>query len=658
MSDVRSLAGLVFAAIAIAASAQADTTQPQPNPPRSLSPVPNRAPLLPDAFYSLPLGAVKPVGWLKNELKIQAAGLSGHLDEFWPDVGSNSAWLGGTGEAWERGPYYLDGLVPLAYELDDPVLIEKVRKWVNFTLDHQRPDGAIGPEKNTDWWPDMIMLKALTQYQEATGDARVVPALEKFFAYQAATLAANPLQKWAQYRWGDELLSIIWLYNRDGDSKLLDLARQIAGQGFDWKALYANFPFTGKVAKKDADLRSHGVNNAMAIKTGAVWSVISGNPADRDASRQMLDTLNRYHGLPNGTFAADEHLAGRDPDQGTELCAIVEEMFSIETLTRIYGDSHIAGRLERLAYNALPAVFSKDMWAHQYDEQPNQVLVSKAPRDWTTNGDDSNLFGLEPNYGCCTANMHQGWPKFTASTWMATADKGLVAVVLAPTEVNTVVNDVPVRIVEETEYPFAENVTIRVEPARPVAFPITLPVSPYTSETVIRVNGAAQRNLASGQFYRIAREWTAGDVIQIKMPFPVMVGTGYRSSVYVTLGPLLFSLDIGERWKKLERKGETADWEVDPTTPWNYGLIIHPADPQSAFTINRGQMGNQPFSPEGTPVSLTAKGVRIRSWKLVDNSAGPLPQSPVKESGGAETLKLIPYGAAKLRITEFPEIIR
>ena len=195
---MKCLTGLVFAAALFAA--------PQ------LTPVPNRAPLPPNVFYALPLGTVKPAGWLKQQLRIQADGLSGHLDEFWPDVGSNSAWLGGTGEGWERGPYYLDGLLPLAYLLDDPVLVAKARKWVDWTLDHQRPDGDIGPEKNfgkdnDDWWPKMVMLKALTQYQEVTGDPRVIPVLERYFAYQAAQLAANPLHEWAQYRWGDEVLS-------------------------------------------------------------------------------------------------------------------------------------------------------------------------------------------------------------------------------------------------------------------------------------------------------------------------------------------------------------------------------------------------------------------------------------------------------------------
>src|SRR6266481_1214343 len=104
-------------------------------------PVPNRTPLQPNAFNLLPLTSVKPTVALLEQLKIQAKGLSGHLDEFWPDLGSNSGWLGGTGESWERGPYFLDGLVPLAYLTGDAKLIAKVKKWMDWTLEHQQPDG-------------------------------------------------------------------------------------------------------------------------------------------------------------------------------------------------------------------------------------------------------------------------------------------------------------------------------------------------------------------------------------------------------------------------------------------------------------------------------------------------------------------------------------
>ena len=643
---MRCLAGFVFAAVAFAEG--------------SRTPVPNRAPLPANALYALPLGSVKPSGWLKQQLQIQANGLTGHLDEIWPDVGSNSAWLGGTGEGWERGPYYVDGLLPLAYLLDDPVLIAKARKWVDWTLDHQRADGGIGPEKTFgkethDWWPNMVMLKVLTQYHEVTGDPRVIPALEKYFAYQSRELAANPLHEWAQYRWGDEVLSIIWLYNRNGDQKLLDLARLLSQQGFDWKALFDDYPFRQKVEKKDATLKTHGVNNAMALKTEAVWSLISGSDEDREASRKMIEQLDQYHGLPFGTFAADEHLAGRDPSQGTELCAIVEQMFSLETLIQIYGDPHLADRLEQVAYNALPAAFSKDMWSHQYDEQLNQVLVSEAQRDWTTNGARSNLFGLEPNFGCCTANMHQGWPKFVSSLWMGTGDNGLAAIGYAPADVRTAIGDTPVHVSVQSTYPFGEEVTIKVDPEKPVSFPLRLRIPRWAPDTVVRVNGAAQRDVKAGSFLTMNREWRPGDTVFIRMSMPVLVSHQPNGSVNVSRGSILFSLAIGEKWKKLAEKGQSADWEVDPTTPWNYALVISQKDPQNSFTMELRRMGEQPFSREGTPVVLVAKGAPVKDWKLVDNSAGPVPPSPVKSSGSPVEIRLIPYGAAKLRITEFPE---
>lgn len=112
---------------------------PTPFTSSATAAVRNRAPLTPNAFYMLPLGAVRPMGWLRSQLQIQANGLGGHLDETWADVGSNSAWLGGTGEAWERGPYFVDGLVPLAYLLNDARLKAKAQKFIDWTLTTGKP---------------------------------------------------------------------------------------------------------------------------------------------------------------------------------------------------------------------------------------------------------------------------------------------------------------------------------------------------------------------------------------------------------------------------------------------------------------------------------------------------------------------------------------
>ena len=652
---------LVVAVASVVAGARFDAqpaVAPSAVPTGALA---NRAPLQPGAFLLLPLGSVKPRGWLRGQLEIQANGLGGHLDEFWPDVGPDSAWLGGSGEGWERGPYFLDGLLPLAYLLDDQRLIAKVKPWIEWTLTHQRADGGIGPPTNTDWWPNMIMLKVLTQYQEATADPRVVPLLTRYFEHHAAQMDASPLKEWAIYRWHDELLTVLWLYNRTGDAKLLGFARRLAKQGFDWKQQFADFRYTGKVPRPEAKLNTHVVNNAMALKMSGLWWLVTGDPDDRRAVGHQLATLDRYHLLPNGVHSGDEHYAGANPSQGTELCAVVEGMFSVEHLLAIVGDPALGDRLEKMTYNALPGTFDGDMWAHQYDQQPNQVLCSLRPRSWTTNGPESNLFGLEPNYGCCTSNFHQGWPKFVSSLWMATPDGGLVAPAYGPSEVRTTVRgNVAVTLTEDTEYPFRDRVSIVVSPARAATFPLLLHVPAWATDAEIAVNGQRQASVKPNTFHRIERSWKPGDRVTLRLPMAVRATRWFNDSVALERGPLVYSLRIGEDWRKVTSgmknpaRPPAVDWEVHPTTAWNYALAIDPEKAAAAVTVTEKPLGRVPFSVQGAPVELQVPGRLLDGWAMVSGSADAPPKSPVTATGPDEKLTLVPYGSAKLRITAFP----
>ena len=629
----------------------------------------NRAPLAANAFYVLPLGAVRPTGWLRRQLEIQATGLGGHLDETWADVGPNSGWLGGTGESWERGPYFLDGLLPLAYLLDDERLKAKAQKYVEWTLTHQAPNGMFGPASNDDWWPRMVMLKALAQYQEATGDPRVIPMLERYFAHQLEALPARPLRDWGKFRWQDNALVVLWLYNRTGDPKLIELAKLLHTQGFDWQASFVKFRFTEPVTPAsikldensglgDSALTSHGVNNGQGLKTGPVWSMVTGSAADRRGIQEMLAKLDQYHGLPNGMFSCDEHLAGRNPSQGSELCTVVETMFSLEQSLAIVGDPALGDRLERLAFNALPGTFTDDMWAHQYNQEPNQVEVSLHRKPWTTDGPESNLYGLEPNFGCCAANFHQGWPKFAASLWMASEDGGLVAAAYSPCEVHTDVRGTAVHVLEETEYPFRGTIRLTVTPAAAVSFPLRVRIPAWAKGASILVNGELQPHSSAGEakFAKIDRTWKPGDRVEIAFPMkPTFAEDGYRESVSVQRGPLVFSYPIGETWVKLRTRGMTADWQVFPSTEWNYALAVD-EERASSLRSEEHPVGGSPFSLAATPVTVQVNARKVSPWRAEDGVANVVPQSPVTSDEAEETITLVPYAAAKLRITAFPRL--
>lgn len=611
--------------------------------------------LIGKTFEPLPPGSIRPYGWLLRQLQTQAEGLSGHLDEFWPDI-ANSGWIGGTADAWERGPYWLDGLVPLAFLLDDQRLKAKVHHWITYILDHQHEDGWIGPlHKGGEYdpWPVSVVLKAMTQYQEATGDARVIPAMVRFFQRLQELLAQQPLQSWARMRGSELVLSLHWLYERLKEDWLLALIQTVQEQSYDWLSHFEHFAYTER--QNTWEQENHGVNTSMALKQPAIWYRLSQQQRHRQAIHNIIETLDTYHGQATGIFTADENLAGKNPSQGTELCAVVEYLFSLEVLLAILGEASLADRWERIAFNALPATFKADMWAHQYDQQANQVICAiDEDRIYTTNDADANIFGLEPHFGCCTANMHQGWPKFATHLWMRTQDDGLVAQSYAPCEITTEVAGTPLQIRVDSDYPFNETIHISVSNYYLARFPLLLRIPAWAEGASIAVDGGMPEPVQAGTYYRLEQKWLWSTSIRLHLPMPIRTQTRYHESVSIERGPLVYALQIDEEWKHVRGELPHADWEVRPKTPWNYALKIERAHPEHFCHVISHAPDTVAFKPEGSPVHLSVKGRRIPSWTLEHNAAGPLPVSPVSSTQPLEELTLIPYGCTNLRVTEFP----
>jgi DUF1680 family protein len=640
----------------------------------------NRAPLLEKDYAQLPLGSIKASGWLEDQLVLMREGMTGNLDTLYPQVmGDRNGWLGGDGDVWERGPYWIDGLLPLAYILDDQEMKDKVQRWIEWSLASQQPDGYFGPsvdrepefglQRNNshDWWPKMVMLKIMQQYYSATGDQRVIPFLTEYFKYQLKHLPETPLDNWTYWgrmRGGDNLQVVYWLYNITGEEFLLELAELIHKQTYDW---------TGEFLKGDLvrkQLSVHCVNLAQGFKEPVVYYQQNKAPEQIEAVKKAVKDMRHTIAYPTGLWAGDELIRYADPTQGSELCTAVEMMFSLESMLEITGDGYWGDYLEKVTFNALPTQITDAFDARQYYHQINQIELTYTDRNFITcyEGTDQ-LMGLLAGYPCCTANLHQGWPKYVQNLWYATRDGGLAALAYGPSEVETKIAGKTVRIKEETDYPMEETIrfTVDFDGAGKLSFPLSFRIPQWSEATVVTVNGEKAEYAYDEEngVAKINRKWSKGDRLELVFDAKVTVSRWYDRAAVIERGPLLYALKMNEKWETMKhnekhngRYGETY-YQVTSDTPWNYCLLeSHLAEDKIAesFVVERTDVDGYFWNVENAPITIKAKARRIPTWTKYNGSTGPLPYSPQYrvELGPEEDIELIPFGCTTLRITEFP----
>jgi uncharacterized protein len=651
-----------------------ETAFPQDSELRNSFYTTNISPLKATPYTALPLGAIQPKGMLLNMLEIQKQGMTGQLDEIYSEVcGKRNGWLGGDGDCWERGPYWIDGLIPLAYILNDKVLKEKAQKWIEWSIKNQRDNGYFGPsspkekpkpepgiqkDNAEDWWPKMVMLKALQQYYTATNDERVIKLMTKYFRYQLERLPKEPLGKWtfwAEQRGADNLQVVYWLYNITKEKFLIDLGEIIHKQTFDWTTVFTDNRLRNINPYPDL----HCVNIAQGVKAPLIYFQAHPEKKYAEAVKEGLKALKDVHGFVNGMYGADENIHGNDPTQGSELCSAVEFMFSFESILPITGDVYYADYLEKIAYNVLPTQVTDDFMRRQYFQQVNQVQVTYDIRNFDIDDYGRLVFGVTTGYPCCTANMHQGWPRFIQNLWYATDDNGAAALVYGPSEVKMKVgNGNEIRFIEETNYPFSDKITFKFQSDKSVKFPFHLRIPQWCDTASVSVNGKIFDKYKGGQIIKIDRSWDNNDEVILSLPMKIRTSRWYERSVGIERGPLVYALRIGEKWQEVKTKQwKDTYYEVLPTTPWNYG-ILEKSIKENDFAISiKDTIALMPWNLEKAPIEIKTKGKRIMEWQLYNHSAGKIPYNrwpKRKEPLAEEEITLIPYGCTTLRIAEFP----
>ena len=596
---------------------------------------------------------IRPEGWLARQLRIQADGLSGHLDLIWPDV-RESKWIGGNREGWERVPYWLDGFIPLAYLLDDEDMKRRAKKYVDAILDRQEEDGWICPctpdeRDGYDVWAAFLIAKVLVLYQDCSGDDRIEGAVYRMMRQLMRHISSRTLFGWGASRWFECLIPLLWLYRKKPESWMLDMVTLLEAEGLDYVKLYENLSFERPQAKQYWTQISHVVNTAMALKSRALISCVTGEDPNAFA-HGMYEKLMRYHSMPTGHFTGDECLAGDSPVQGSECCGVAEAMYSYEILLAVGGDCFWGDLLEREAFNTFPATTTADMWAHQYDQMTNQIsaqMLSDEVIPFSFNSGESNMFGLEPNFGCCTANFNQAWPKFVLSGIMKSED-GLAVQTLAPVSASIEIKGVPVHVTVRSEYPFRDDAVIEVTTAQPVEFDLEIRIPGFAKAAAVD-----RKSVQSGAYYTLRRRWENTSAVSVKLEFRAELTDRPNSMKALVRGPLVFALPIKAKVRRLEyvrdgveRKYPYCDYEMLPDSLWNYAFCTED------FKVVRGEIGDHPFSTEQPPIHLETQMMPI-PWSENGGVCAAVPDS-LMPLGEPQTVSLQPYGCTNLRMTEMP----
>jgi hypothetical protein len=679
MKRALGLAGFLFTAAVTFAVARADDAIHADNvasvPATSSTPlyISNREPLMISPMVKLPIGAIQPHGWLRHQLELEANGMTGHLPEVstWCKFEGN-AWTDPEGKGkngWEEVPYWLKGFGDLGYVLGDQRIIDENKKWLDAIFAAQSADGWFGPQGlrtandgKPDLWPHMPILNAMQSWYEFTGahgkaDQRVISLMDRYFQWELKCPDSDFMHGyWPEMRTGDNLESVYWLYNRTGESWLLDLATKIEKHTPNW---ISKIPMW------------HNVNLAQGFREPAEFYQQSKDLRYLKGTHHAYDTLMAAYGqVPGGGFCGDENARPgyTDPRQGFETCGIVEFMHSFEMLTRITSDPTWDDHCEDVAFNDFPAAMTPDLKALHYLTSPNSIQLDEHNRHPDID-DSGEMVSFSPGgvYRCCQHNHGMGWPYYAEELWLATSDQGLCAALYSASSVTAKVNGgTDVTIEETTDYPFAEAVNFKMtwEQDKPIhpAFPLYLRVPAWCDGASVAVNGQPVEVTAKpDSFIVINRAWSMGDTLTLNLPMHVSVRkwTRNKNSVSVDYGPLTFALKIGETWKQYQTINGWPAMDVYPSTPWNYGLVLDPADPAKSFEVvhKPGELAAQPFTADSCPIEIHAKAKKIPNW-MADklNMVGTLQQSPIKSDEPVETVTLIPMGAERLRISQFPVI--
>ncbi|HEY4359012.1 MAG TPA: beta-L-arabinofuranosidase domain-containing protein [Acidobacteriaceae bacterium] len=255
-----------------------------------------------------------------------------------------------------------------------------------------------------------------------------------------------------------------------------------------------------------------------------------------------------------------------------EICASVGNILWNHRMFLLSQDAQCIDVMERILYNGLLAgvSFSGDKFLYQ------------APLKATAEFERQPWFG--PN--CCPPNITRLVAQLGGLLYAVNGDNLYVNLFMS-NRAHTEVNKVPVRIEQETNYPWEGKVRIGINPAKKVRFALQvripgwaqsepMPGSLYRYEatapatSTLLINGAKTSVAVDKGYARIERDWVPGDSVELTLPMRVQQVRAHdlvlenRNLVALERGPLVFCAEA------IDNQGNINNFVVDSHSQLRY----------------------------------------------------------------------------------------
>ncbi len=640
----------------------------------------------------LPLGAIKPTGWLLDEMTLMA-NLQRRLGALRGLV-RNGEW-----ESSEELPRFVRGITLLGAALDDKHLQDKATSFLQTILSSANEGGDFGPKGRMTSTPKIEGVKALLTYYEATGNEKILPFLKRFFKNQFNTFSMKPLWYDSRARLLEEIPAIEAVYRETDLEWLHDLGEKLRDASNDWFRLADKFPYKRGYAKYvspgalkrikkivetydvlsaqpskklkplTADfvqkqwkkqlpaIETDGVNLAKAAKYAATYGRFIGDDNLKNLSVKLINALNKYHGTPMGMFASDFHLREGAPTDGIDLRASVEMIESLVEVLRETADYSLADILERIVFNVVPTACFADCTAVQDVTLVNQVESSATRTMPLSESEYSNAY-LTKKLSRGAISALSAFPLYMQAACMV-KDNELNFLTYTPCTMDMLVDGCKLTLSERTSYPFRNTVVFKVE---------------HTSgEPQVKINFRVPKNttmqlISGGQVVasgtkQISVKCTlrTGSTFMLKMDIPLTVEEVGKNSFSLYKGNLLMSLKmpcdikISEEDRRIYYVNFIKKWNVAPMLTrrgagGNRSLY-------EAETTSVNEISSTPFSFETPPFELHIRCKNVINWDYDVNGFTQIPSKPVFSEESLERI-FLPVGCSLLHITQFPKCLK